>query len=74
MSVFTDAALAALAIPARNAVLDAYQAERDEWESAAEIAAEAANERFWEEGPHGGYYAGSQEEALDRYLDSLRGL
>lgn len=37
----------------------------------AEMAAEAANERFWEEGPHGGYYAGSEEEARDRWLDSL---
>lgn len=36
-----------------------------------DAAAERANERFWEEGPHGGYYAGSEEEARDRFLDSL---
>lgn len=43
-----------------------YQAE----DHAAELAAERANERFWEEGPNGGYYAGSREEARDRYADA----
>lgn len=47
------------------------QAEAD---SRAEIAAEARAERYWEEGPHGGYYAGSREEAEDRFYDSLIGL
>jgi hypothetical protein len=42
-------------------------------EALAEIAAEQAVERFFEEGPHGGYYAGSVEEARDRWLDSLVG-
>lgn len=46
---------------------------RIEAESAGEIAAERAVERYFEEGPHGGYYAGSEEEARDRWLDSLRG-
>lgn len=36
----------------------------------AELAAERANERYFEE-RGGGTYAGSQEEARDRYLDGL---
>jgi hypothetical protein len=39
----------------------------------SELAAEAAAERYWEEGPNGGSYAGSEEEARDRWLDSLVG-
>lgn len=39
-------------------------------EAEAEIAAERASERWFEE-RGGGYYAGSPEEAQDRYLDSL---
>lgn len=42
--------------------------EEQYWESEAEAAAERANERYWEEGPNGGYYAGSREEAIDNYL------
>jgi hypothetical protein len=48
-----------------------YQAYCD-WAMEAELAAEAANERFFEEGPNGGTYAGSEEEARDRWLDSLQ--
>lgn len=48
---------------------EAYDRECAE-DSAAEIAAEKANERFWEEGRNGGYYAGSREEMIDRYADS----
>lgn len=40
-------------------------------EALAEIEAEKAVERFFEEGPHGGTYAGSAEEARDRYFDGL---
>jgi hypothetical protein len=72
----SDAALAAMTIEDRNHYLDwdspaalAQQEAEGVWEAAAEAAAE----RFWEEGPHGGYYAGSQEEARDRWLDSLQG-
>jgi hypothetical protein len=43
----------------------------DEWEMKAEQEAERAAERYFEEGPHGGTYAGSEEEARDRYLDGL---
>lgn len=42
-------------------------------EARQEIAAEQAVERFFEEGPNGGYYAGSPEEAHDRYCDWLAG-
>lgn len=50
------------------------QAEAREWESESERQAELACERFYEEGPNGGYYAGSEEEARDRFYDSLQGL
>lgn len=43
----------------------------DEWQAKSEQEAEAAAERYFEEGPHGGYYAGSEEEARDRYLAGL---
>lgn len=42
-------------------------------ESRAERFAELANERYFEEGPNGGYYAGSEEEARDKFYDSLAG-
>lgn len=35
-----------------------------------DIEAERRNERFWEEGPNGGYYAGSREEMRDNYADA----
>lgn len=38
-----------------------------------EIAAERSAERYFEEGPNGGYYAGSEEEARDRWNDFLAG-
>lgn len=44
--------------------------DQQDGESAAELAAEAANERYFEE-RGGGTYAGSEEEARDRYYDSL---
>lgn len=44
-----------------------------EAEARSERESEQAVERFYEEGPHGGTYAGSQEEARDRWTDSLRG-
>lgn len=47
---------------------DAYYAA----EAEAEQAAELANERWFEE-RGGGYYAGSEEEARDRFFDSLIG-
>jgi hypothetical protein len=46
----------------------------DDAQMAAEFEAEQRNERYWEEGPHGGYYAGSEEEARDRFYDGLMGL
>jgi len=48
---------------------------QQEWEAEhrAEIAAERAAERYFEEGPGGGYYAGSEEEARDRFNDWLAG-
>lgn len=42
------------------------------WEQQADLAAEAANERWWEE-RGGSTYAGSEEEARDRFYDSLIG-
>lgn len=50
---------------------EADQHAQDEAQARSELAAEAANERFFEEGLGGGYYAGSPEEARDRYFDSL---
>lgn len=54
-------------------VAEARECETEIAEGLAEIAAERAVERFFEEGPHGGYYAGSEEEARDRFYDSLIG-
>ena len=59
-----------LPIEERNWIIDRADAS----EARAEAEAEARNERFWEEGLHGGQYAGSPEEARDRYLDYLNGL
>lgn len=64
----TDAALAALSIPARNALLDQLALDAyDEAQALAEIAAESA----WLRAAEAGTYAGSLEEAEDRWLDSL---
>lgn len=63
----------ALAADERDALLDELaEIAHDEWAAEAEAAAEAAAERFYEEGPHGSMYAGSQEEARDRWLDSMQ--
>ena len=71
--LYSDEALALLAIPARNALLDRLQAEADEAEARWEYEMERRTEMYWEEGPHGSQYAGSEEEARDRFLDSLIG-
>jgi hypothetical protein len=74
-SNLNDEMLAKMAIPDRNAYLDkwvelaAEEAEMAYWESV--IEAEQRNERWFEE-RGGGYYAGSEEEARDRFYDSLR--
>lgn len=47
-----------------------YEEQHDDDSSRAEIAAEQANERWFEE-RGGGQYVGSQEEERDRYFDSL---
>ena len=70
----TDKELMAMAIEERNAWLDEYGLEFSRWEAETERLAELAVERYFEEGPHGGWYAGSMEEARDRYYDSLMGL
>jgi chemotaxis regulatin CheY-phosphate phosphatase CheZ len=49
-------------------VADARDCENTWAEARAEIAAERANERYFEE-RGGGHYAGSQEEARDRWND-----
>lgn len=49
------------------------EAEQEQLEAAAELAAERAAERYFEEGPFGSSYVGSEEEAQDRFYDSLAG-
>lgn len=40
-------------------------------EAEQEIEVERRMARFWAEGPHGSTYAGSEEEARDRWLEGL---
>lgn len=66
----TDAELAALPIPARNALLDQLEYEAAEHQARLDAEAEAATERWFE--TRGGFgYAGSPEEQRDRWLESL---
>jgi hypothetical protein len=51
-------------------VEDEYSYGHEAAQAQAEFAAEQANERYFEE-RGGGTYAGSEEEARDRYMDSL---
>lgn len=55
------------------ACMEAAQDAQDHADMLAELAAEQANERWFEE-RGGGNYAGSEEEARDRWFDSLIGL
>ena len=71
--MYTDEALAAMAIPARNEILDRLEDEAANAEARWEAMMEARAEIFWMEGPHGSQYVGSEEEARDRWLDSLVG-
>jgi TRAP-type C4-dicarboxylate transport system substrate-binding protein len=59
-----------LAADYRDALLDEIQeVQYEAAEMEAERRAEAANERYFEEGPYGSMYAGSQEESRDRWFD-----
>lgn len=53
-----------------STVSEARECEADHLEAKAEVAAELANERWFEE-RGGGFYAGSPEEARDRFYDGL---
>lgn len=71
MNVHDDAALMDMAIPVRNALLDDLAAEADhEAYLLSEVEAERRNELALAF-PGDGMYAGSEEEARDRWLDSL---
>lgn len=60
-----------LPIAVRNAWLDEMSYLAEEAQCRAEWEAERRAERWYED--RGGYYAGSLEEAQDRYLDGLVG-
>ena len=79
MIVLSDEELQDLAIPALVEYLIEWEIEDhfnslDDETLAAEAAAEAWAEGAWLRAAEAGDYAGSLEEARDRYLDSLAGL
>lgn len=69
-----DADLMTMSIEERNAIIDRFNREMDEFENWAQARAEVEAEQRNEHRlafPDDGRYAGSEEDARDRWLDSL---